>query len=76
MLLKEITIENYRKFINTSLSLTDDITLLAGANNSGKTSLINLIVSILESGKTSFSVSDIPVTESKKWVDDAYPIFS
>lgn len=76
MLLKEITIENYRKFINTSLSLTNDITLLAGANNSGKTSLIDLIVRILESGKTPFSISDIPVTESKKWIDNAYQVFS
>lgn len=76
MKLKEITIENYRKFINASLSLTDDITLLAGANNSGKTSLIELLGSILETGKTSFSVSDIPVALSKEWVDKAYPIYS
>lgn len=76
MKLKEITIENYRKFINTSLSLTDDITLLAGANNSGKTSLIELLGSILGMGKTSFSVSDIPVSLSKEWVDKVYPLIS
>ncbi len=56
--------------------MTDDITLLAGANNSGKTSLINLLESILVSIKASFSVSDIPVVNSKRWTDLAYPIFS
>jgi putative ATP-dependent endonuclease of OLD family len=76
MILKEVTIQNYRKFIDVSLSLTDDITLLAGANNSGKTSLIDLLESILGSRKASFSVSDIPVIKSKEWVDHAYPIFS
>lgn len=76
MILKEIIIQNYRKFINTSLSLTDDTTLLAGANNSGKTSLIDLLESILGTSKISFSVSDIPVTKSKEWIDRAYPIFS
>jgi Predicted ATP-dependent endonuclease of the OLD family len=75
MKLNEVVIQNYRKFIKTSLSLTDDITLLAGANNSGKTSLIDLLVCILESGKCSYSVSDIPVTVAKDWIDKVYPVF-
>lgn len=76
MLLSEVVIQNYRKFINTSLSLTDDITLLAGANNCGKTSLIDLLVCILDSSKCNYDVSDIPVTAAKQWVDKAYPVFS
>lgn len=75
MKLNEIIIQNYRKFLNTSLSLSDDVTLLAGANNSGKTSLIDLLKCILESGKCSFEISDIPVTIAKEWVDKVYPIF-
>ena len=51
MILNEVITQNYRKFIKVELSFTDDITLLAGANNSGKTSLIDLLVCILESGK-------------------------
>lgn len=62
--------------MEASFSLTDDITLLAGANNSGKTSLIELLEDILCTGRASFSISDIPVTLSKEWIDRAYPIFN
>lgn len=75
MLLKNVYVKNYRKFRQESLSLSKEITLLAGANNSGKTSLINLVGSILENGKTIFNISDIPVTITKKWVDDIYETF-
>jgi len=75
MILNEVVIQNYRKFKKTSLSLTDDITLLAGANNSGKTSLIDLLICILESGKCYYNVSDIPVTVAKDWIHKVYPVF-
>ncbi|WP_019153602.1 AAA family ATPase [Robertmurraya massiliosenegalensis] len=75
MLLKKITIQNYRKFKNESFSMVDDVTLLAGANNSGKTSMINLIGSIMQNGKTPFYISDIPVKLSNQWVDKVYDIF-
>jgi putative ATP-dependent endonuclease of OLD family len=76
MILKEVAIQNYRKFQDVTLSLTDDITILAGANNSGKTSMIDLIGSILGTGKTLYSISDIPVIQSREWMDSVYPIFS
>lgn len=76
MILKNIRVNNYRKFIETSLALTDDITLLAGANNSGKTSLIEFIGNIIGSNKQSFCMSDIPVKLSKVWVDSTYKIIS
>lgn len=75
MILKQIIIQNYRKFVNSSLSLTDDITLLAGANNSGKTSIIDLLGNIFNTGKSTYCVTDIPVTLSKNWSERAYPIF-
>lgn len=75
MILKELVIQNYRKFIKSTLSLNEDITLLAGANNSGKTSLIDLLENIIQSHRSSYCVSDIPVTISKEWVERAYPIF-
>ncbi len=55
--------------------MADDVTLLAGANNSGKTSLIELFENILNTAKTEYCVSDIPVTLSKEWVDQAYSMF-
>src|SRR5680860_1832249 len=76
MLLKEIIIQNYRKFTDTTFSLDDDITLLAGANNSGKTSLIDLLCGILGNNRVHYSVTNIPVTLAKAWCDQVYPIFS
>lgn len=75
LLLKGVTIQNYRKFKNEAFSMADDVTLLAGANNSGKTSMINLIGSIMQNGKTPFFISDIPVRLSKQWVDEVYETF-
>jgi predicted ATP-dependent endonuclease of OLD family len=81
MILKEIIIQNYRKFstqedeLGISFTLDDDITLLAGANNSGKTSLIDLLQGII-GDKHGYSVSDIPVTKAKEWIDRAYPVFT
>ena len=39
MKLAGITISNYRQFEKAELNFDDGITILAGANNSGKTSL-------------------------------------
>ena len=46
MKLENIIIENYRQFDTAELAFDQGITILAGANNSGKTSLINLIRSV------------------------------
>ena len=43
MKLESVTIENYRQFENAELTFDDGVTILAGANNSGKTFLIHLI---------------------------------
>src|SRR5699024_3769654 len=39
---KKINVENFRRFKKTDIFFSKDITLLAGANNSGKTSLVQL----------------------------------
>ncbi|QRN85612.1 AAA family ATPase [Clostridia bacterium] len=75
MILKRIEVNNYRKFLNTALSFDEDITLLAGANNSGKTSIIELMEHIINSTKTNLRVEDIPVENSKEWLDKVYPLF-
>ncbi|MDR7856819.1 AAA family ATPase [Tissierella sp.] len=74
MILKEISIHNYRKYVDTTFTLDNDVTLLAGANNSGKTSLIDLLCSVIGSNRVSYSVSDIPVILAKAWCDKIYPI--
>ena len=43
MKLKQITIEGYRAHSNTILSLEDDLTVIVGRNNTGKTSLVEVI---------------------------------
>lgn len=75
MVLKEIKIQHYRKFADTTLNLDDDITLLGGANNSGKTSIIDLLCSILGNNRVLYTVSNFPVTLAKAWCDNVYPIF-
>lgn len=75
MKLESITVENYRQFEKAELTFDEGITILAGANNSGKTSLITLIKNIFTSEKIDYSVSDIPAKNMKTWVDWAYPVF-
>ena len=56
MKLENIIIENYRQFDTAELAFDQGITILAGANNSGKTSLINLIRSVFVDEKNDYSV--------------------
>jgi putative ATP-dependent endonuclease of the OLD family len=58
MILKNVIIQNYRKFLDVSFALDNDITLLAGANNSGKTSLIDLLQGIVDN-ENSYSVTGV-----------------
>lgn len=50
--LESIIVENYRQFERAELNFDSGITILAGANNSGKTSLINLIKNIFVDEKS------------------------
>ena len=43
MILKKITIENFRFFKNYEVDLTPGITVFIGKNGAGKTSLLNAI---------------------------------
>lgn len=46
MKLESITVKNYRQFENIKLTFNSAVTILAGANNSGKTSLIALVKNV------------------------------
>lgn len=75
MKLNSIVVENYRQFEKAELNFDAGVTILAGANNSGKTSLINLIKNIFVEDKSDYSVSDIPAKNMQQWLNFAYPVF-
>lgn len=66
---------NYRQFEKAVISFDDGITVLAGANNSGKTSLITLIKNVFNDEKYVYCVSDIPAKNISKWITKVYPEF-
>lgn len=75
MRLESIIVENYRQFEKAEISFDKGITIIAGANNSGKTSLISLIRTVFVGEKADYSASDIPAQNIQKWLDSAYPVF-
>ena len=75
MKLIDMGIRNYRQFEKAEISFDDGITVLAGANNSGKTSLITLIKNVFMDEKSVYSESDIPARNMQKWVESVYPLF-
>lgn len=75
MKLVKMTVSNYRQFEKAELDFDEDITILAGANNSGKTSLITLVKSIFCDDKIVYNESDIPAKNMKQWIDEVYPTF-
>lgn len=75
MKLESITVKNYRQFENIKLTFNSDVTILAGANNSGKTSLIALVKNVFTSEKNNYALSDIPAQNMKSWITCVYPIF-
>lgn len=68
-------INNYRQFERAVLDFDDDVTILAGANNSGKTSLIALIRNMMSKEQVTYSESDIPAKNMRVWIDKVYPLF-
>lgn len=75
MKLAGMTISNYRQFEKAELNFDDGITILAGANNSGKTSLVSLIKNVFVEDKSEYSESDIPAKNMQEWIDIVYPSF-
>ena len=71
-----IHITNFRKIIDAEINMEDNITVIAGANNSGKTSLAELFNAVFGNQKGKFRREDIPVEECRKWSEKVYPIFA
>lgn len=74
--IKAVHITNYRKIIDAKINMEDNITVIAGANNGGKTSLVELFNAVFGSQKGKFRKEDIPVEECHKWSNEVYPIFA
>lgn len=70
-----MSVSNYRQFEKADISFDDGITVLAGANNSGKTSLITLIKNVFNDEKSIYCESDIPANNMQKWINKVYPTF-
>lgn len=75
MKIVNMSVSNYRQFKHAVLNFDDGITVLAGANNSGKTSLITLIKNVFTKEKVEYSESDIPAVNMQSWINAVYPIF-
>ena len=71
----KMIVNDYRQFDKAELEFDDDVTIIAGANNSGKTSLISLIKNMISSEKITYAESDIPAKNMKVWVDRVFPLF-
>ena len=75
MKIVNMSVSNYRQFKHAELNFDDGITVLAGANNSGKTSLITLIKNVFTKEKMEYSESDIPAVNMQNWINTVYPMF-
>ena len=75
MILKKVKIYNYRQLQKVELDLQNSLTVLAGPNNSGKTTLISVLKGMFRDKKLSFTYSDIPTNLSTSWVEKIIPVF-
>ena len=75
MILKKVKIYNYRQLQKVELDLQNSLTVLAGPNNSGKTTLISVLKGMFRDKKLSFTYSDIPTNLSTSWVENIIPVF-
>lgn len=76
MKLSRIQVNNYRQLSNVDLLFQDDITVLAGPNNSGKTTFISLIKGVFSDARLKYTQNDIPVCQVTKWQQAVFPVCS
>lgn len=70
MRLEKMTIKNYRQFEDVTILYNNDLTILAGANNSGKTSLVELYKNIFIKTEKNFTVEDMPAKKIYTVIND------
>ncbi len=70
MKIKEIKVENYRLLKDFSIDLEDDLSLVIGKNNTGKTSLLSVMDKFLnQSDKSKFTYDDFNIDCKEKLKD-------
>ena len=74
MLIDKISIENFRRYTKTEISFSGILTILAGANNSGKTSLVQLLDCILKGG-AKLDFHDISILKQSEIITQLDEIF-
>lgn len=74
MKIKTIQISGFRKILKATINMEDDITVIAGANNSGKTSVVELFNYVFNA-KGGLCCDDLPVYDSQKWSTAVFPLF-
>ncbi len=74
MRIKTIQISGFRKILKATINMEDDITVIAGANNSGKTSIVELFNYIFNANGR-LCCDDFPVMESQQWCAAVFPYF-
>ena len=74
MKITTIQISWFRKILKATINMEDDITVIAGANNSGKTSIVELFNYVFNA-KGALCSDDFPVYESQEWCTAVFPYF-
>ena len=75
MQLKKLNIKNYKRLLDVELSLEDDITLIAGPNNSGKTSIIEVLKFLFTENKDKIEISELNISLFNNWINDFYECY-
>lgn len=73
MKIKDIVISNFRLLEEVKLNIEDDLTLIVGKNNTGKTSLFE-VINMFFSEKNNFSFHDFSQTTYSKF-EDSFKIY-
>lgn len=73
MKIRDIDIKNFRLLEDVKLNIEDDLTLIVGKNNTGKTSLFE-VINMFFSEKNSFSFHDFAQTTYSKF-EDSFKIY-
>lgn len=72
MQIKKIKISNYKKLLNIELNLENDITLIAGPNNAGKTSIVEIFKFIFTDNKNKIELSELNTKLLNDWIQTFY----
>ncbi len=70
MFIKKLAVHNFRQLKDIELDLEEKTSILAGPNNSGKTSLILLLERILKDNSFDLKPNDYNIYDQTKWIVD------